>query len=217
MTVVVFVWTPAPAHPFPTCVCVCRMFILPPLAGGGTCSSYQVRTTLGCTAANGCYSFYRTTNVTFWLQALAGNLGFTVAVADLNNDLVPDAAGDQSDPSVPTALPWKRFNAPYRQALGWIPSSLVSALGSLTSVTLSSSSTVAAPAGPNPVQVIRIVGSTNVWFISMRTADPASFDAGLLPGEWRRRWRRWRWWRLWTYFLFRAGDAGKAAPRSQLL
>ena len=160
------------------------MFIVPPLAGGGSCSSWQSRATLGCTAANGCYSFYRTTNATFWTQGLATNLGFTAAVADLNNDGAADSVGDLSDPTTTSYAPWRRFNTPYRQALGWIPSSAVVAAGTLTTVTLATSSSTAA-AAPGAIEALQVVTSADTWYISLRTSsDPNSMDAQLRSGAW---------------------------------
>ena len=95
------------------------MFVLPTNAGGGACAPFQSRYVVPCTSANGCYSFYRTTNATFWNQAMGANLGFATAAADLNLDGGADAVGDLSDPTLPSSLPWKRLNAVHRVISGW--------------------------------------------------------------------------------------------------
>ena len=111
------------------------MFILPASAGDGACSTWQSRAALGCTASNGCTSWFRSANTTFWNQAIGSNLGLLPAAADTDlNGVADGGAGDLSDPTAPSSTPWKRFNAVYRAALDWYAPALWAHKGRLRGV-----------------------------------------------------------------------------------
>ena len=153
------------------------MFILPTLAGGGSCSPIQQRSVLGCTVAN-CNSWIRTQNATYWLQALSHNIGLQSAQLAT----ATAAGGDLTDPTFPSNVAYKRFNSVYRSLLGWLPTSFLQPRTSDGLATLTSSSAATVPTGA--VGVIALPSPSTVFYVSLRTHDSGTLDMNLPEGVW---------------------------------
>ena len=167
------------------------LFLVPDVAGGGSCSTVQARALLGCYShtTSGCYGFLRTHNPAYWLQAVVAMLG-----------VAPPSAPDASDPTAVTppgaaspSSPLVRLAVPTRAALGWQLAGPVTELAKPASlaadtpptVLMSSSLSTSASAsedGPVPLAAVTMTTPTDVWWVSLRTnGDAATLDVSLPP------------------------------------
>lgn len=150
-----------------------RYYILPPNVGcAWVAQAYQ-----GCSAGSVCRSWvlsrgWSCADYDRLAHAMGHNLGMLHAVTDTNNDGAVDGS-DVSDPMESIeSFPYREFNAPHRDQMGWPGARLVNATNSGTyTVTAIERQTAATP------QIVKIaVSSGSPYYLSTRLNEGYDFS-----------------------------------------
>lgn len=154
-----------------------RFYILPPNVGcAWVAQAYQ-----GCSAGSVCRSWvlsrgWSCAEYDRLAHGMGHNLGMLHAVTDTNNDGAVDGS-DVSDPMESIeSFPYREFNAPHRDQMGWGGSRLLN----VTSTGTYAITAIERQAAPNPQMLKIAVSSGSPYYLSTRLNEGYDFS---MPGE----------------------------------
>lgn len=154
-----------------------RFYILPPNVG----CSWIAQAYQGCAAGSACRSWtisqgWSCSSYDRFAHAIGHNLGMLHAVTDTNNDGTVDGS-DVSDPmeSIPS-YPYREYNAPHRDQMGWPGARLLNVASSGTYTLTAIERQIA----PHP-QILKIaVANGSPYYLSTRLDEGYDFS---MPGH----------------------------------